>query len=200
MTRIVTKGATSVILHVFVADSTAGDGSGLTGLVYNSAGLSAYYMRAGAASATAISLVTATVGTFASGGFKEIDATNLPGWYELHLPNAAVASGAAAVAIMLKGAAKMVPVCIVVQLTDFDLQTATQTTNLNLTQTNTSSNDATQIGGQIRRTHALVGGTKTTQDHAATNAPIKHRNEADGADLITITPGATGTTSTFTPS
>lgn len=118
MKLIVKKGTTSKIIRTFVQDTSKSDGSGLTGLVYNTASLTAYYIREGAASATAITLVTATVGTFASSGFKEVDATNMPGIYELHPPNAVLASGADSVLIFLKGATNMAPLPIEIQLDD----------------------------------------------------------------------------------
>jgi len=118
MKLIEKKGTTSKILHLFILDSSKSDGSGLTGLVHNSAGLTAYYIREGAASATAITLVTATIGTFTSSGFKEVDATNMPGIYELHPPNACLASGADSVVIFLKGAANMAPLPLEIQLDD----------------------------------------------------------------------------------
>lgn len=76
-------GKTSQSLNLFILDSTKSDGSGLTGLVYNSAGLVAYYTHTGTnATATAITLATlASVNSaFSSGGFKEISAANMPGF------------------------------------------------------------------------------------------------------------------------
>jgi hypothetical protein len=116
MKLTIKKGTASKIAHIFVLDGSKSDGSGLTGLVYNTASLTAYYIRPGTASATVISLVTATIGTFASGGFKEIDATNLPGIYEIGIPNACLAVGAESCTIMFKGAANMATLPIEIQL------------------------------------------------------------------------------------
>ena len=116
----ITKGSTSVLAEVFIRDSTKTDGSGLTGLLFNSAGLTAYYYRSGAASATSITLQTMTVGTWASGGFKEIDSTNMPGWYQIGLPDAALASGANKVEFHLKGATNMAPLPFEIQLQNLD--------------------------------------------------------------------------------
>ena len=110
-------GATSQIITVEVWDSSSAVGAKLAGLTFETASLTAYYNRVGAAgAATAISLVTATKGTWVSGGFVAIDGTNMPGTYELHVPDAALAVGAKAVDIVLKGAANMVSVCIHVEL------------------------------------------------------------------------------------
>lgn len=115
--KIIRKvGVTSQILQIFIADSSSTTGAGLTGLAFNSASLTAYYHRDTDTTATAITLVTMTVGTFTSSGFKEIDATNMPGWYQFCPPNAALASGAASVSFHLKGATNMAPLPIEVDL------------------------------------------------------------------------------------
>ena len=82
------KNTVSKIVHIFVPDSSSTVGAGLTGLVFNSASLAAYFIRPGDASPTAITLATATVGTWASGGFKEVSSANMPGVYELGIPDA----------------------------------------------------------------------------------------------------------------
>jgi hypothetical protein len=66
-------------------------------------------------------------------------------------------------------------------------------------QDNTSDNDPTHIGGQLRRTHALAGGTKATKDHAAANPTWVHRNEADSAALVTRTRTVATQVETETP-
>lgn len=113
-------GATSEIWQVFIQDSSSTIGAGLTGLAFNTASLTAYFHRDTDTTATAISLVTMTVGTFTSSGFKEIDSTNMPGWYQLCPPNTALASGAKSVGIHLKGAANMAPLPLEVQLESVD--------------------------------------------------------------------------------
>src|SRR5580704_12154869 len=119
MEYTIQAGTTSKRIPVLIQDAAAGDGSGKTGLVFNSSGLIAYYWREsdGNAGATQIVLATAALGTFTSGGFKEKDSTNQPGMYELGIPDAALATGAGWVIIMLSGAAGMVPRTVVIQLT-----------------------------------------------------------------------------------
>lgn len=126
--RLIARASASVILEVFIRDSSSSSGAGLTGLVFNTSGLTCYYHRNTAAAAVAVTLVTMTVGTFTSSGFKEVDATNMPGVYQLCLPDAAFANGAQSVAVILKGAANMVPVAIEIELSNFDVQNSvTQT-------------------------------------------------------------------------
>jgi hypothetical protein len=117
------KNTTSRIVQMFIQDSSATTGAGLTGLLYNAASLTAYYQRENAASPVAITLATMTVGTWASGGFKEVSSANMPGVYQLGLPDAALASGAASVVVMLKGAASMAPVTLEIDLEGAALQT-----------------------------------------------------------------------------
>lgn len=117
-------GATSVDVNVFIQDTTSTTGAGLTGLVFNTASLTAYYHRQGANAAVAISLATKTLGTWATAGFIVVDGTNMPGLYELGIPDAALAAGAKWVIIMLKGAANMAPVLLEIELTAWDNQDA----------------------------------------------------------------------------
>ena len=119
----VPKGATSQLVELFIQDSDKIDGNGLAGLLFNSAGLIARYYRRGAGASVAITLVTMTLGTWVSGGFVAIDGTNMPGWYQLGLPDAAVADGTAAeVALHLQGAVNMVPLPVQIPLIAEDNQ------------------------------------------------------------------------------
>lgn len=115
----VKRGITSKLVRVFIQDTTRTDGGGLTGLVYNSGSLSAYYSREGDGGSTAISLVSASAGTWSSGGFVAVDGTNLPGIYELGLPNACLSTGNSVV-VLLKGAANMAPVVLEIELDGID--------------------------------------------------------------------------------
>ncbi len=117
------QGTTSKLLQVFISDASSSAGAGMTGLAYNTSGLTAYYYREGAGSSVAITLATMTLGTWSTGGFVEVDATNLPGVYQLGIPNAALVSSAKSVMVMLKGVANMVPVLLEIELTAIDNQT-----------------------------------------------------------------------------
>src|SRR5574343_1214403 len=100
-------GSTDVSLPIFIQDSASTSGAGKTGLAYNTASLTCYYVRPGSA-ADALSLVTQTVtGAHFDGGFVEVDATNLPGVYRLDLSDAVGAVGVRRVLVMLKGASGM---------------------------------------------------------------------------------------------
>jgi hypothetical protein len=116
MKTTIMRGTTSKLVQVFVMDSSQTDGRGLTGLVFNTANLTAYHYREGAGATVQINLVNMAVGTWASGGFIEIDAANMPGWYQVGIPDAALVDGADSVGVMLKGAADMAPINLEIQL------------------------------------------------------------------------------------
>jgi hypothetical protein len=150
--------------YVFVQDSASTTGGGKTGIAYNAAGLTAYYVRP-AGSATSITLATQTVtGTWSSGGWVEVDATNLPGIYRFDIPNAVFATGVDHAVVMLKGASGMAPVSLEYQLTGFDPATAW------LTSAQTASavwgadpspyTTATDFGGVLNETRSVVGSTE----------------------------------------
>jgi hypothetical protein len=122
MKLLVKKGTTSKTALVFIQDSSSTTGAGLTSLAFGSSGLTWYYYREGAGTgATQVTLATQTIGTWATGGFIELDATDMPGWYEIGIPNAVLASGADFVGMVLKGATNMAQLNIEIQLTDVDL-------------------------------------------------------------------------------
>jgi hypothetical protein len=117
------KGSTGQLVEIFIPDSSVSTGAGRTGLVYNTAGLVAYYHRNADANPISIPLTAGLFGagvfgpaTWQAGSFKEISATNMPGMYQFGIPNGALAVGSRSVVIMLKGATNMSPVAIEIQL------------------------------------------------------------------------------------
>jgi hypothetical protein len=126
--RSIKAGATSQSINLFIQDTTKTNGGGLTGLVYNTSGLTAYYSFSGAAAgsnvitlATLASLSTA----WTSGGFLEIDSTHMPGHYRFDIPNAALVSGnGPVVSIHFRGATNMAETPLVIELTGWDNQNA----------------------------------------------------------------------------
>jgi hypothetical protein len=119
------KGATSVSVAVKVLDSSSTAGAPLTGLVFNTSNLVAYYWRPGG-TATAITLATLAnaQAAWSSGGFVAVDGTNMPGLYRLDIPNAVLAAGVDTCYVQIRGATNMVPVDIEIQLTSMNLNDA----------------------------------------------------------------------------
>jgi hypothetical protein len=109
-TRTFVSGTASLVEYISITQSNSG--APLTGLTYQSSGLTAYYIRPGGAP-TSISLASQTVsGAFASGGFVAVDNANMPGLYRIDIPNAAFNSGVSKVTVYLKGAGNMNPIRI----------------------------------------------------------------------------------------
>ena len=79
--------------------------------------MSCYYVRPGAADAQLALVNVAVAGAHADGGFVEIDAADMPGWYRFDISDAMVAAGVISVGIILKGAADMAANLIEIQLT-----------------------------------------------------------------------------------
>lgn len=183
------KGTTSKILLIDIYDSSSTTGARLAGLVYNSAGLTAYYNREGAAgAATAITLATATKGTWATGGFIAIDATNMPGHYELHIPDAALATGANSVLVELKGATNMVPKTVLIELID-NVEADTYAIVNNGTYGNSALN--TDLDTLITRiVGTLAAGTHNPQS-GDTYAVVNHASYGNAQLVRSTTPANT---------
>jgi len=115
------KDSTSVIVEVFIKDSSTG--SGKTGLTSGSAGLTAGWGRAdqGNAANTTCVVAAATRGTYTSCGFVEKDATNAAGIYEIGLPTAVLADGADQAIFTIYGVSGTTPTILPIALVDFGL-------------------------------------------------------------------------------
>lgn len=124
------RGQTSVILRVKLLDSSVTTGAGLTGLTSGSSGLIVSTIADNESSATAYSgsnleSIT-TLGTFAaptSGKcrFKEVDATNHKGLYEIQVADARFAvSNAKSLIVSISGATNLAQCDLLVRLTDAD--------------------------------------------------------------------------------
>lgn len=123
-----TNGATSVILRVKLLDSSVTTGAGLTGLTSASSGLIISTIADVEATATTYTVGGSTIesittlGTYAAPTatkcrFKEVDATNHKGVYEIQLADARFAvSGARSLLVSVLGATNLAQCDFVVQL------------------------------------------------------------------------------------
>lgn len=165
--------STSQTINVFIQDSSSTTGAGLTGLVYNSGSLTAYYALPRAA-AVSITLATQTVtGAYSSGGFVEISSSNMPGWYRLDLPDAAIASGRFT-SIHLKGASNMAPLPIEIELTGWNNQDAVRGGLTAIPNATAGANTGLPVvGTQVpNATAGAAGGLFIAGSNAATTANI----------------------------
>jgi len=200
------EGTASKLIRIFIQDSSSTTGAGLTGLVYNSSGLTAYYLPEGDATATAITLATMTAGTWASGGFDEVDATNMPGVYEVGLPDAVVdATSEGSVLVMLKGATNMAPVLAEIELDAIDYRTGLN--DISAAQVNAEVLDVLNVD-TFAEPASIPAATSSLIDKISwlftlnrnkltqTSTTLTVRNDADGADIAASTVSDDGTTFT----
>jgi hypothetical protein len=165
----VKAGSTSRLEHVFILDSASTTGAGKTGLT--NASVTMYYFRPADTTATSVTLSAGTLGTWSTGGFKEVDATNMPGLYEVGMPNAVFAATFNHSVVMIKGTG-IAPVVLEYNLVSYD---PLDTVRLGLT---ALPNVAQGTSG------ALPTGNATGQVTVATN------NDKTGYSLATAPPTA----------
>lgn len=180
-----TGGTTSKIIEVMLRDSTTGGGK--TGLAYGD--VAASYVREGG-TRVAITLASGTAGdAYSSGKWAEVDSTNQKGLYQLHLPNAAIASGVAAVTVSLQASGtldKAIRLKLETPVNTVQLGGTTQTARdigasvLISSGTGTGqlslSSGLVTVGTNNDKTGYSISGTKTTLDAL---------NDIDGTGLAT---------------
>ena len=125
------NGVVSVILRLKLLDPTSTTGAGKTGLAYNTSGLIISTIADNEATATAYTAAGSTIetittlGTFAAPTatkcrFKEVDATNHPGLYEVQIADTRWAvSNARSVIVTIPATANWAQVDAEIQLSDF---------------------------------------------------------------------------------
>jgi hypothetical protein len=132
---------------------------GVTGLTHQTSGLSASYVRTGSAR-VGFSLASQTVtGSWASGGFVEIDAVNMPGMYRIDIPNAAFSSGASSVTVAIKNSNTAFGTYLSYSL---------QPVWIDLTQTVPYSNTVQTIGDSLNAARSSGFGKWTLNDKTLT--------------------------------
>jgi hypothetical protein len=190
MKRKMLAGTTSVSLGVFVQDTSSTTGTGLA-ITHASSGLVFEYRRQGQSSWTSVTPVTATLGTFTSGGVIADGA--LTGAIEIGVPDAALAAGARFCLIRLRGVTNMLPVLIEMELDAVDYQNATSLGLSRLDGTITSRMASyTQPTGFLAATFPTTVAS-TTNITAATGVTL-----AATTGLGNQTADITGTVSTVT--
>ncbi len=115
MFKKIAAGQTSNMIPIRVFDTSSSTGAYLSGLTHASSGLVGRYRRAGESAWTSITIVTATAGTFTSGGWA-VPTSGPSGSYEVHVPDAAFAAGARWVEIEYSGVTNMQPVSLLIEL------------------------------------------------------------------------------------
>jgi hypothetical protein len=161
------RGQTGVVLRVKILDSSVATGAGLTGLTSASSGLIVSTIADNEATATAYTVAASnvetitTLGTYAaptSGKcrFREVDATNHRGVYEIHLADARFAvSSAKSLLVSIRGATNAAETDVVIPLVDLNPYAAT--VNANVTQFGGSNGTFSGGRPEVNATH--WGGT-----------------------------------------
>ncbi|HEX3725835.1 MAG TPA: hypothetical protein VHV08_06315 [Pirellulales bacterium] len=132
------NGTTGVILRVKIIDATSASAAGKTGLTSSSAGLVISTLASTEAVATVYAQAAGTIeaittlGTYAAPSaskcrFREVDASNHPGLYELQLADARFnVAGARHLIVSISGASSAVQCDAEVQLVALDFYDATR--------------------------------------------------------------------------
>jgi hypothetical protein len=157
---------------------------GATGLTASTSGLTARYNRTRTASVS-IPLVARTIAqAWTSGGFAEVDATNMPGVYRLDLPDAALAAGADDVTIVVRGASGTNGAVMTVKLSSGGL-TEAQTASAVLDAVGSSYVTAGSIGYAIQNGNvASISGSTAAADELE-GALLHNGTDYISAELVT---------------
>ncbi len=158
-TITIAPGSTSQSIELYL---------GATGLTASTSGLSARYNRTRTASVS-IPLVARTIAqAWTSGGFAEVDATNMPGVYRLDVPDAALAAGADDVTIVVRGASGTNGAVMTIKLSSGGL-TSAQTASAVWGASPAGYNDATTFGGVVNQIDQTVTGTSVLVQDVPSN-------------------------------
>ena len=176
------RGSISQRRFIFIADTSSTTGAGLANLVHNSSGLVAYYVAGDLSNEVQITLVSGTLGTYVSGGFVAVDNANMPGWYEVGIPDAAL-DGGNQVAIQYRGATNMAPVNVYIELDAVDYQTdafgalkpTTAGRTLDVTATGAAGIDLANVENQGSTLNLSATSIKTATDVETDTQDIQTR-------------------------
>ena len=149
-TITIAPGSTSQSIELYL---------GATGLTASTSGLSAYFNRTRTAAVQITPLVALTDMTdgWVSGGFKEVNASTMPGVYRLDIPNAALAAGADDVTVVVRGASGTNGAVMTIKLSSGGL-TAAQTASAVWDASAAGYSGYENFGGVTMETNGLLIG------------------------------------------
>ena len=198
MKLAVKNGITSLILRVKILDTAVTTGAGKTGLSHSSSGLIISTIADNEATPTVYTQAASnvetitTLGTFAAPTaskcrFKEVDAGNHPGLYEIHVANARWAvSSARSVIVSISGVSGAAQVDAEIQLDPVPS---------NLLQIKDSTEAGTKLGESAKTiTTGVVGsGSTTTSIVASSLSPSSIENDQWNDKVISFLSDTTTT-------
>jgi uncharacterized membrane protein len=168
--QLVQLNNTSRTEYVFIQNSSSTTGAGLTGLVFNSAGLTAdFVVERGLRTSITLATLASADAAWSSGGFIAVDGTNMPGLYRIDIPNAVFATADKSV-VMLKGATNMAPVVLEYQIVGFNPDDAVRlglTSIPNVAQGTTGAISTGNATGQV-----TVATNNDKTGYSLTTAPL----------------------------
>lgn len=195
MAKLTVKtGSTSRLEHVFILDSASTTGAGKTALT--NASVTMHYFRPGDSTPTAVTLSAGTLATWTSGGFVKVQDTDMPGVYEVGIPNAVFAAGANHAIVMIKGTG-IAPVVLEYDLVAYDPLDGVRLGLTALPNAACSSNASLITSGTGTAQLSVSSGTVTTgaiSNGAITNAAITANAIADDVWGALVTRYTTNTT------
>lgn len=189
-------GVTGAILRVKILDASSTSGAGKTGLAFNSAGLVIATIASNEATPTVYSQVAGAIETIATLGthatptagkcrFKEVDATNHPGLYEIQLADARFnVSGARHLIVSISGVSGAAQCDAEVQLVAVDLYDSTRAGLTALPAANAQTAGGLPTVGSGANQIVLDG------SGSVTDAALKNLLEADRVIDTTVSPWA----------
>jgi hypothetical protein len=202
------RSSTSNVFRVKLRDTSSSTGASLTGLTSASTGLSISTICDNESSATTYTVAGSTIesittlGTYAAPTatkcrFKEVDATNHPGLYEIQIADARFAvSNSRELRVTIKGATNLFDTEVIIQLTSFDVDTASVTVGTNndktgysLSQSFPTNFSSLSIDGSGRVDAGKLAGQTVSASGTVTfpNATLASTTNITGGTITTVT-------------
>lgn len=191
------RGSTSNILRVFLLDSTSTTGAGKTGLTNASTGLIVATIANNEATATVYTSAASNVETITTLGayaaptaskcrFREVDATNFPGVYEIQIADARFAVSSAKTLLVSVQATGAAPVIAEIQLDQSDQMLTRNVSNVEASlATPTYHNIGTIVLAMLE--NSVTGTTLTIRQTGGTTLTTKTLTTASAATANVIT-------------
>lgn len=209
MSYAIKNGQTSVVLRVKLLDSSSTTGAGLTGLTSASSGLIIGTVADNEATSTAYTVTGSTIetittlGTFAAPTatkcrFKEVDATNHKGLYELQIADARFAvSSAKSIIISILGATNLAQTDLIVRLVSDDPYVAKPTNSSLLSIDASGRVDVIKIAGTTQTARdigaSVLLSTGTGTGQLDFTSGVVKSNVTQLLGTAWLTPGTAGT-------
>ncbi len=197
------RGQGSVILRIKLLDSSVSTGAGKTGLTSSSSGLIVSTIADNESTATAYSGSNlegiSTLGTYAaptSGKcrFKEVDATNHKGVYEIQLADARFAvSSAKSLLVSVSGVSGMAETDAIIPLTDMDFYDLTVQADGLL-----DRSAGVETSWTVRQALRIILSALAGKVSGAGTTTIVFRDQADSKDRISATVDSSGNRTAIT--